>query len=115
MDNKQAIIDMIVNAYRNKDHTITWWHTLEIKNSKRWGIVVAWMNYDRDPDDWGLYAKIAYLPTNTLMSEYDIDWIIPGDDDGLWTEEIQVSESSAKSDTEWLLKEWDYVKQKGNL
>lgn len=114
MENKDKISEMIKLAYEHKDHACTWWHTLEESNGKKWAVVVSWMDYDRN-DDWRLYAKVAYQSTNSLMQEYDVDWLMPGDDNGLWTDELQVSNSSADSDAEWLLKEWEYIKEKGDI
>ncbi len=74
---------------------------------ERWAIVMAWMDYDNN-GNWKIYGKIASQPTNSLMQEYDIDWLMPIEEsygfDG--DTEIQIE---SEVDIDWLFKEWEWI------
>ncbi len=75
------------------DHTVTGWIPLETEGGRRYAVVFGYTDgFDVDEkDSYGadgerLCAKVAYLPTNSLMSEYDVDWLYPeypDDGDGI--------------------------------
>jgi hypothetical protein len=58
-----------------------------------------------------IMGKIAYLPNNNVMSQYDYDWIMPYDES---TGEVYDTETQIGDlrDVEWLLDEWEFIKQK---
>lgn len=105
---EEQILDFLNKALSVKDRS-TWIFNLATSKSKKWAIVAGWMDYD-DNDDWQLYAKVAYLPTNSLMSEYDFDWIMPEEDDGyIFDTEICIGNlpfSACMADVDWLLRCW---------
>lgn len=79
-DNREEILEevtrIVKDARESEDHECTWFHYLGCNNGNRWAIVIAWMDYDND-GTWKLFGKIGYQPTNSLMQEYDMDWLMP--------------------------------------
>lgn len=108
MEMKQRIKQFLKNIFKNEDHEATWMYNLDVHNGKRWALVVAWMDYD-DENDWQLYAKLAYQSTNCIMSEYDIDWTMPYDEETGEVDdtEILIGRSLCEADIDWLLEQWD--------
>lgn len=107
---KEKIIALANEALKNEDHCGTWYYPLGVYNGNRWAIVFAWMDYD-DNGDWALYGKMAYQPTNSLMQEYDIDWIMPSAENGdVYDTEIEIADEHGQLsvyDVEWIIKSWD--------
>lgn len=75
---KQGIMDCA------KDDTMTAWQELERRDNKIWAIVVGWNDgFDKNiQDEYGhgderLCMKLAYMPQNSMMSEYTMDWLYP--------------------------------------
>jgi hypothetical protein len=66
------------------------------------------MDYDNE-NDWKLYAKLAYQPTNYIMQEYDIDWIMPYDAETGEVDdtELMIGTSVNEADVDWLLEQWE--------
>lgn len=98
-------------ALKTQNHDGTWFTDLGYYNGNRWAIAIAWMDYDGD-DNWRLYGKVAYQPSNSIMQcDYDIDWTMPYDEESGEvndTETLITSEESAK----WLLGLWqEYRKE----
>ena len=111
MELKQKFKEFLQGAIDNEDHESTWFLVLETHNGKRWALVAAWMDYD-DTDDWKLYAKLAYQPTNSLMQEYDIDWLMPTDENGECNDtELAVGSEPNDFDIDWWIKNWEYFKE----
>ncbi len=112
---RDKIIALANEALKAKDHESTWFHTLEIKDGKRWAIVFAWMDWDNE-NIWRLYGKVAYQTTNTLMREYGMDWDMPTTDEGE-VDDTEVSlayedsESVSEADIDYLLKEWERMEK----
>ena len=108
MEMKQRIKEFLGNILKNEDHEATWVHRLTAHNGKRWALVAAWMDYNND-NDWKLYAKLAYQPTNYIMQEYDIDWIMPYDAETGEVDdtELMIGTSVNKADVDWLLEQWE--------
>ena len=112
MELKQKFKEFLQGAIDNEDHESTWFLVLETHNGKRWALVAAWMDYD-DTDDWKLYAKLAYQPTNSLMQEYDIDWLMPTDENGECDDtELAVGDEPNDFDIDWWIKNWKHFKEK---
>ena len=111
MELKQKFKEFLQGAIDNEDHESTWFLVLETNNGKRWALVAAWMDYN-DTDDWKLYAKLAYQPTNSLMQEYDIDWLMPTDENGECDDtELAVGNEPNDFDIDWWIKNWEYFKE----
>lgn len=111
---KERMKEFLQNVLANEDHEATWFLDLETCNGKRWALVAAWMDWD-DEDDWKMYAKLAYQPTNYLMQEYDIDWIMPYDEE---TGEVDDTELSfvkgsvvSEADVSWFESTWERFKK----
>lgn len=111
---KERMKEFLQNVLANEDHEATWFLDLETRNGKRWALVAAWMDWD-DEDDWKMYAKLAYQPTNYLMQEYDIDWIMPYDEE---TGEVDDTELSfvkgsvvSEADVSWFESTWERFKK----
>ena len=83
----------------------TYYYPLLRSNDKTWAIVLGW-----DYEHKQIMGKIAYLPNNSAMSEYDVDWIMPYDES---TGEAYDAETQINylRDIEWLLDEWKYIEQ----
>ena len=94
--------------------TYHWYLDSDDKND--WAIVLGWSNGFDEPDftdpcidgTWQICAKLAYQPSNSIMQcDYDIDWLMPYDEE---TMEVDDNEVSIYSDTnleetvDWLLK-----------
>jgi len=108
MEMKQRIKEFLGNILKNEDHKATWMYRLTTHNGKRWALVAAWMDYNND-NDWKLYAKLAYQPTNYIMQEYDIDWIMPYDAETGEVDdtELMIGTSVNEADVDWLLEQWE--------
>lgn len=110
---RDKIIGMVRDALESKDHSMTWFYDLSVKDGKRWAFVVAWVDYDNE-NKWELSGKIAYQPTNSLMQEYDIDWIMPTTSDGEVDDTEVTVAGEGEVDTrnvDWLLNEWKRIKK----
>ena len=85
---------------------VTYYYPLLRSNGKTLAIVFGW-----DYEYKQIMGKIAYLPNNSVMSEYDVDWIMPYDES---TGEVYDTETQIGylCDVEWLLDEWEFIKQK---
>lgn len=110
---KERMKEFLQNVLANEDHEATWFLDLETRNGKRWALVAAW-NDEENNGDLKVYAKLAYQPTNYLMQEYDIDWIMPYDEE---TGEVDDTELSfvkgsvvSEADVSWFVSEWEYFK-----
>lgn len=109
-DFKRAVKDMREN---HSDVTYHWYlHTDD--NDNDWAIVLGWQDgFESDETDDCMYgtcrlcSKVAYQPSNSIMQEYDIDWLMPYDEE---SGEVYDNEVSIYSDTNledviiWLLK-----------
>ena len=109
---KERIKKFLDEVLANEDYEATWFLDLATHNGKRWALVAAWMDWDRD-DNWLPYAKIAYQPTNYIMQEYDIDWIMPynaetGEVDDT---ELLIGTSVSEVDVDWWLEQWERFKK----
>ena len=111
-DNREEIIEevskIVKDAMEVKDHQCTWFYRLGRNNGNRWAIVIAWMDYN-GTNEWELFGKVAYQPTNSLMQEYDIDWLMPYSE---ITGEVYDTEITIQSerDAEYLVDMWMEMK-----
>ena len=107
---RDKIIGMVRDALESKDRGMTWFYDLAVKDGKRWAFVLAWMDWD-GTGEWNLYGKVAYQPVNSIMQcDYDFDWLTPCDK---ITEEVIDTETQITNvdfDTDWLLGEWEEIK-----
>lgn len=93
MQNKSAIARAIMEQARKasnlKDVSTTFWVELGYDDSNTYACAMCWcdadaadyMGFEDDPGDF-VIAKIAFCPNNSLMHEYDFDWLMPYDDRG---------------------------------
>ncbi len=83
-----------------------YYYPLLHSDDRTWAIVLGW-----DYEYKQIMGKIAYLPNNSVMSEYDVDWIMPYDES---TGEVYDTETQIGylCDVEWLLDEWKCIEQK---
>lgn len=109
---KERIKDFLQEVIDNEHHESTWIFDLVTHNGKRWALVAAWMDYD-DDDDWRVYAKLAFQPTNSLMQEYDIDWLMPYDEESGEVDDTELSVGSEPNDfdIDWWLEQWERFKK----
>ena len=109
---KETVKTMIRELKDSNDHEITAWVDLDYNDdrTKRFAIVLAWM--DCDKDDWHICGKVAYLPYNSLMSEYDIDWMMPEvpNNDYVWDTELF---DPVDSDIDWWIDEYENMVKEG--
>ena len=117
---KEKMIDELENMakgiYNDMEFDATYMYHLAYDDSNNeWAIVFGW---EYDEDFWGVdedehrmvVGKVAYQPINSLMKEYDIDWLMPNikDTDEVWDTEITVED---RSDLDWLVNEWEDIKK----
>lgn len=84
---------------KNGGEAGTYWLELETIENKLFAIVAA----IRAPYEDGrprVMMKIAY--NDSYMKEYDIDWLMPWDDKGVWDTEAEVKD---EDDARFLLEE----------
>lgn len=117
MNSESAIADAIIKRAKevesDRDPQATYWVKLGYDDKNTYACVMCWCDKDNaeyfgyeDEADFVL-AKIAFCPDNSAMNEYDIDWLMPYDEDTgeVWDTELQIS-SSDWSDADWLAEEW---------
>ena len=89
-----------VEEMRTKHPIGTYHWTLNVDdNGKKWAIVLGWADgYEEDEEDdcmdgtYRLCAKLAYQPVNSMMQcDYDIDWLIPYDEETGEVDDTEVS------------------------
>lgn len=101
-----AVKDMEVNHFNGTYH----WHLDTDDNGNDWAIVMAYMDYDGDGNE-KLYAKMAYQPSNSIMQcDYDIDWLMPYDNETgeVWDTEVAVySADYAEEIVNWLIRNYE--------
>ena len=113
---RDKIIGMVRDALESKDHSMTWFYDLVVKDGKRWAFVVAWMDWDGN-GEWNLYGKVAYQPINSIMQcDYDIDWRYPMTEDGECDDNevtlaYENSESVSRAEIDYLLEEWERIEK----
>lgn len=108
---RKGIEDSIRRLFESKDRGCTYINYLPSKDTKNvWAVVSAWLDYDNN-GDWRLYSKVAYQPTNSLMQEYDIDWLMPVEEKTgfVWDTELAIAPNTIGEDVGWLLREWAKV------
>ena len=79
-----------------------------------WAIVFGYV-YESDYKDSipRINGKVAYLPKNSLMREYDIDWTMPYNESGdVDDTELTIGD---EKDIEWLYEQWERIKKENNL
>lgn len=117
MNSESAIADAIIKRVKevesDRDPQATYWVELGYDDKNTYACVMCWCDKDNaeyfgyeDEADFVL-AKIAFCPDNSAMNEYDIDWLMPYDEETgeVWDTELQIS-SSDWSDAEWLAEKW---------
>ena len=104
------IIDTIKEAESDGPSSTTYIVDLDYDDKgNRWAVVLGWVDYDGD-DEYELWGKIAYLPKNSYMKEYDWDWLMPYDEETgeVWDTEIS---NPGASDASWWLDQWELIKK----
>ena len=115
---KEKMIDelekMLIGINDDMDFDSTYmYHLAYDDNNNEWAIVFGWVNdnyYEDEVDQNWVVGKVAYQPVNSLMKEYDIDWLMPNikDTDEVWDTEITVED---RGDLKWLVNEWEAIKK----
>jgi hypothetical protein len=104
------IIDTIKEAESDGPSSTTYIVDLDYDDKgNRWAVVLGWVDYDGD-DEYELWGKIAYLPKNSYMKDYDYDWMMPYDEETgeVWDTEIS---NPGASDASWWLDQWELIKK----
>ena len=107
-----------INAYKEDscDDAITRWYVLDIDDKGNdLAIVCGWTDgfEDNGIRDWNedgeyrLYMKFAYQPRISLMQEYDIDWLMPYDEETNEVDDTEVPISDNIEDIKWLLEAYE--------
>lgn len=104
-----AIMRTVSLVEEEKDPAKTYWVELGWDDANTYACAMAYDN-ENDYDEEGevypyVLAKIAFCPDNSAMNEYEMDWLMPYDEE---TGEVWDTETSITtySDAEWLAEEW---------
>ena len=110
---KKSVIEQIKYLQDSKDHEATCWVNLGYneEGDKKFAIVLAWMDWD-NVEEWKIYGKVAYVPYNSGMFEYDIDWLMPYDKETgeVWDTETEANDSDV---IDWWIKNYKEMQAKG--
>lgn len=114
-DKLLEIAESLRNAISQKKICYTYFWKIGEDCRNKWYITAGWME-GFDPDDTGcrerLCAKIAYVPNNSLLRDYDYDFMMPYDEKTgeVWDTEVSLesgaTEGSIFTDLTWLMKEF---------
>lgn len=99
----EKILNQIEILKNEKDYASTYINRLARDEENEWAIVVAMMDYDNE-GKYIPYAKLAYQSRNSLMQEYDMDWMMPFMEGWVWDTEVSDPD---ESDIKWLFDQWD--------
>lgn len=97
------VLKQTIDAVRENDQVGTYINYIGYDEVNVWAIVVALMDYD-DTGDWKPYAKLAYQSRNSMMQEYDMDWLMPQMNGEVWDTEISWP---CRIDVIWLLEQFE--------
>lgn len=104
------IIDTIKEAESDGPSSTTYIVDLDYDDKgNRWAVVLGWVDYDGD-GEYKLWGKIAYLPKNSGMSDYDYDWMMPYDKETGEVWDTEISNPDAY-DASWWLDQWEMIKK----
>ena len=112
MVDKEKFKERIKTALSEKSYDTTYWLQFGTDAKRnQWAFVLGWLD-DYEDNEYHLNLKIAYVPSNSLMHEYYIDWIMPYDekteevDDTQTTiDEADVTDLELNFTVEWFIKE----------
>ena len=108
---RQQIRNTITEVLSDGPSGTTYWVNLDYDDSgNQWAVVFGWID---DGDGIPLFCgKVAYLPKNSGMSDYDYDWMMPYDEETgeVWDTEIEFT-SADDSNIDWLLEQWEEIQQ----
>lgn len=110
-DIKNKIRNTVDEAVAAGPDGTTYWVDLDYDNAgNRWAVVFGWM--DDGEGNPLLCGKIAYLPKNSGMQEYDMDWEMPYDEETgeVWDTELSISNGVGDADINWWIEQWDMIK-----
>ncbi len=118
---RQKVRDLILDLKNPNKWDYTGYVTLDVVDGKRWAIVIGWMDGFEDEgisdykrDDCRLCGKVAYQSTNSVMQEYDYDWLMPYDENTgeVWDTDTSIdSDGNIDSCIDWWLSEWEEIKK----
>lgn len=126
---RSAIADLVAE----RDVTVTHWTYLgktfdyagieDEVAEKRWCAVLAWQDgFENDCSEYkyGTYricCKIAYQNTNSMLQDYDIDWLMPVDEYG----DVDDTETHLEGEfgidylVEWIMENWYRIEKQYNI
>lgn len=108
---RQKVRNTITEALSDGPSGTTYWVNLDYDDSgNQWAVVFGWID---DGNGNPIFCgKVAYLPKNSGMSEYDMDWIMPYDEETgeVWNTEIEFT-SADDFNIDWLLEQWELIKE----
>lgn len=117
------------NLMEHRDTTCTHWVFLDRDHKGNdWAMVFAWQDgYDFSDDkelskdkmlrregedsDWQVVGKVAYQPHRSMMQEYDIDWMMPYDEETGEVDDTEVSMGEDDNSILWLLDQWKRIRE----
>lgn len=104
-----AIMRTVETIEQEQDPSKTYWVELGWDDANTYACAMAYDN-ENDYDEEGevypyVLAKIAFCPDNSAMNEYEMDWLMPYDEE---TGEVWDTETSITTynDAVWLAEEW---------
>lgn len=94
------IAEKIVRANKERNIVSTYCWNIGEDDMNRWYLAAGWMEgfyKDIDLNEDRLCMKIAYIPKNSFMRDYDYDFLMPYDSDGnVWDTEISLDENATE-------------------
>lgn len=114
------VTNIVKQFAEEKDMSITRAIILDRIGDKTWALVFGWEDgFDKaeidTPTERGEYricGKIAYIPDNSVMSEFSVDWIMPSMKGEVWDTDTSIilEKSIISSLVKYWRDEWKTMK-----
>lgn len=121
--NKKELVKSFSKAVeemkKNHDWMTYFWYLDTDNNNNNWAIVLGRQDGFEEAEDINdkcaigtcrLCAKLAYQTSNSIMQEYEIDWLMPYNEETMEVEDNEISiyqDSDLEEIIDWLLKCFD--------
>lgn len=96
----QEFANAVNDLEKTHDYATYYWVLGTDDNDNRWAIVLSWSDsYE------AICTKLAYQPNNSIMSDYDIDWLMPYDEESgeVYDTELSLYSNVNIAEIEWVI------------